>query len=478
MNKCLLPLLILLLTVLAAAQNAPPANFPKGSPEEKINAYFAAFNSGDEEVMTVYYNENLSPEAIRQRSVAQRVEFYRQVRGDAKTVTVRRLMRAADNEINALAQSAGGDWFSFNFMFELPPSTKLSGVRVQRTEGPGAPGPGRTPERVASLPLTAAQFAAEAEKYLEDHVKNDEFSGVVLIAKNDQKIFAKAFGLADKEKNTPNKLDTKFNLGSLNKSFTQVAIGQLVRQGKISYDDKLGKFLPDYPNREAAEKVTVRQLLTMTSGIGDIFGAKFFAAPKDKLRTIQDFIPLFADEPLAFEPGTKNQYSNGGYVLLGAIIEKVTGQSYYDYVRENTYQPLGMSATDFYESDKPTPNMAEGYTKDGVRPEAKEPRRNNLDTRSARGTSAGGGYSTAEDLLKYALALQTGKVPIPDESPGLKDASGKFTEFGIAGGAPGINTALSIRLADGYTIIVLSNYDPPSAEKVSRQLREYLSRVR
>ena len=166
--------------------------------------------------------------------------------------------------------------------------------------------------------------------------------------KDDKPIFEKAYGLANKETNTPNKTDTKFNLGSINKIFTRIAIGQLVQQGKISFDDKLGKYLPDYPNKDAAEKVTIRHLVTMKSGIGDFFGDKFTAMPKDKLRKNSDFIPLFADKPLAFEPGTNEQYSNGGYILLGAIIEKVSGKSYYDYVRENIFKPAGMIEYRFF----------------------------------------------------------------------------------------------------------------------------------
>ena len=164
--------------------------------------------------------------------------------------------------------------------------------------------------------------------------------------------------------------------------------------------------------------------------------------------------------------------------MLGAIIEKVTGKSYYDYVRENIFQPVGMSNTDYFESDKKTPNMAEGYTTDGVKADDKNKWRNNLDTRPARGSSAGGGYSTAEDLLKFSLALQTGKIQNSEEAPMQKNNNGKFMGLGIAGGSPGVNAALEIMPETGYTVIVLSNYDPPSAEKPIRQIRNFLSRVK
>ena len=117
----------------------------------------------------------------------------------------------------------------------------------------------------------------------------------------------KSYGLANREKKIPNTTGTKFNLGSMNKSFTQVAIAQLAAEGKLSLKDPIKKFLPDYPNKEAAEKVTVEQLLTMSSGIGDFFNERYEATPKKKLNSISAYLPLFADKPLAFEPGSKRR---------------------------------------------------------------------------------------------------------------------------------------------------------------------------
>jgi CubicO group peptidase (beta-lactamase class C family) len=276
----------------------------------------------------------------------------------------------------------------------------------------------------------------------------------------------------------PNRLDTKFNLGSINKVFTQIAIGQLAEQGKLSIDDKLGKHLPDYPNREAAEKVTIRQILDMKSGIGDFFGPEYQATPKDRLRTVKDFLPLFASKPLQFEPGTKQQYSNGGYIVLGAIVEKLSGKDYYDYVRENIFKRADMQNTDWYESDIVTTNLASGYTRER---DSKAARRNNFYSRPAKGSPAGGGYSTAPDLLKFVVALREGKLRVPDfrNQQNLPDAkAGRFGGFGIAGGAPGINAALEADEVRGYSIIVMSNYDPPSAEKMARQIRGWISRVK
>lgn len=474
-NYLLLSLFLSLFAVPTFAQERRLPDFPKDSPEERIVNYFKAFNSGDESVMTRFINENSSVGALKRRPVGEQIEFYKRLRDELKNVSVRRFMRAGENEIKVLVESQNGESTSFSFKFEPQPPNKIDGMRLEKMMGENPDG-NLPPLDEKPKFLTEKEFTGEINRILDESQKSDDFSGVVLIAQKDKIVYTKAVGMANKEKRAANSPDTKFNLGSLNKSFTQVAIGQLAEQGKISYDDKLGKFLPDYPNKDAREKITVRHLLAMSSGVGDIFGEKFQKMPKSKLRTIGDYIPLFSETPLAFEPGQGNQYSNGGYILLGAIIERVSNQSYYDYVRTNIFEPLGMKNTEFYEADQATPNLAEGYTNFGEKPADNRARRNNLETRPAKGSSAGGGYSTAEDLLKFSLALQTGKIKLPDGTPARKSPDGNFSAMQVGGGAPGINSSLTIK--DGYTIIVLSNYDPPSAENISRKIDELLVRFK
>ncbi len=253
----------------------------------------------------------------------------------------------------------------------------------------------------------------------------------------------------------------------MNKSFTQVAIAQLAAQGKLSMNDPIKKFLPDYPNKDAAEKVTVEQLVTMSSGIGDFFNERYESTPKSQLNSIGAYMPLFADKPLMFEQGTKRAYSNGGYVVLGAIIEKASGMDYYAYVRKYIFEPLGMTRTDSYEKDAADEDIALGYTKHGG--DGKNAAwRPNFDKLPQKGSSAGGGYSTAADLLRYTQALAAPSV-VPEAFEGRHG-------LGIAGGTEGVNAALEWNPANGYAIIVLSNYDPPSAEKAAQHIRALLPR--
>jgi CubicO group peptidase (beta-lactamase class C family) len=405
------------------------------------------------------------------------------MRNEFQTLSLQRILKADDASITILVQAKGGGWLEVGFQFEAASPHKLLGFSVEDTDAPSANASTASPTSGRKTAMTESDLLSSLDKYLEDTVRADEFSGAVILAKDGKPVFQKAYGLASKEFNVPNRTDTKFNLGSINKIFTRVAIAQLVEKGKLSFDDPIIKHLPDYPNRQAAEKVTLQHLLRMSSGIGDFFGDKFDAMAKDRLRKNNDFLPLFAADPLAFEPGTKRQYSNGGYIVLGAIIEKVSGQDYYDYVREHIFKPAGMENTDSYEADAVVQNLAAGYTREGA---GGRGRINNVYTRPARGSSAGGGYSTAEDLLKFARALESDKLLSPEYTTWIftwqmpKSTSGNQSNvsgrggMGFAGGAPGINATVEIDAESGYTAIVMSNYDPPSAERVGKQIREWL----
>jgi CubicO group peptidase (beta-lactamase class C family) len=480
-------LAFLLFAAPVMAQHGDAPVLPETAAGQRVAAYLKAFNSGDEQLMRAFFAEHVAPRALLRRNVDERLGVYRQMRTNMETMTLRRVLQASEDEINVLVETKKGEWFEIGFQFEPDAPHKLMGLRVEDTDGPPQQGASAQPKpEPPATPLTEAEALALIEKRLNELIGTDEISGAVLIAKGATPIFQKAFGLASREYNVPNRLDTKFNLGSINKLFTQIAIGQLAEQGKLSLDDKLGKYLPDYPNREAAEKVTIRHLLDMASGIGDFFGPEFQDTPKDRLRTIKDFLPLFASKPLRFEPGTKQQYSNGGYIVLGAIVEKVSGQDYYEYVREHIFKPAGMQNSDWYEVDIPTPNLATGYTREGM--EGKNARRSNVYMQPAKGSPAGGGYSTAEDLLKFALALRSGKLRLADFKKPAAAAenqnshtgnSAPFPGIGFAGGSPGVNAFLIAGPGESaYTMIVLSNYDPPSGENLGKQIRDWLKRIK
>jgi CubicO group peptidase (beta-lactamase class C family) len=328
---------------------------------------------------------------------------------------------------------------------------------------------------------------------------DDELSGVVLVSRGGRVVLHKAYGMADKGFGVPNGLNTKFHLGSMDKMFTAVAVGQLVQEGKLSFDDRLAKVLPDYPDKQVAEKITIRHLLTHTSGLGDIFKPAFYEH-RDNYRNSRDYFPLFSGEPLRFEPGAKWSYSNAGYVVLGAVVEKVSGQNYFDYVRERIFRPAGMNDTGAYEINEVVPDRAVGYLRDADEdPLGVLPRRSNVLFVPFKGCSAGGGYSTAPDLLKFAEALRahrllnvemtetvtSGKVgftgPFGPEKYGFGfvafEVGGKEVR-GNSGGGPssGISSEMDVFWDSSWTVIVLTNYDAPGASRLARQVCKFLAR--
>ena len=469
----------------AAAQSNEAAKFPDTEAGRRVAAYIEAFNSGSDSSLRDVFANHFSKSSLARFTDEERLQMYRRLYSELGKLELRRVAQSSDGRITAIFSTANGIPARFEFNLEPEPPHKLTGVGIAIGGDDHMPDAGGG----AGAAMTEAEVMAALDDYLKEAVNADEFSGAVLVARDGKPVYQKAYGLANKQYNVPNRVDTKFNLGSINKVFTKIAIAQLIEQGKLSVDDTIIKHLPDYPNRQAAERVTVHHLLDHTSGIGDIFNDKYDSMPKDRLRTISDYLPLFAGEPLAFEPGSKQQYSNGGYIVLGAIIEKVSGRSYYDYAREHIYKPAGMEETDAYEVDASVPNLAGGYTREGGE---SGKRRSNLYRMPARGSSAGGGYSTAGDILKFTIALQNCKFlsraytewvlngtrgKPPARSAGEKDEPVLQGNLGIAGGAPGINAMLELDFETGYTIIVMSNYDPPTAGKVARQIRALLARV-
>ena len=288
--------------------------------------------------------------------------------------------------------------------------------------------------------------------------KQDQFSGVVLVARAGVPQFERAYGMADREAGRPNDLETAFNLGSINKFFTATAIRQLAASGKLNVDSTLARAWPDYPNQDVARRVTIRQILEHRSGIqGNIFGAPP-GKTRHEVRSLADYFELFKDQALQFEPGSRQQYSNAGFIVLGLLVERLSGENYYDYVRRHIYEPAGMTRTGSWPVDSLPANTAFGYTGDSW------PRTRNTEMLPGRGSSAGGGYSTAHDLLRLLNALREHKIPAAPEA-GM---------IGIAGGAPGLNAVMEGDLEGGYDVIVLANLSPPAAERVGRLIRSAL----
>ena len=482
--------LVVLVTAPSLAADAPkaPSELPDTPAGRQVAALLQVFNAGDGRAMLAFIQEHYAKSALAQRPAEQHLGTFGELWMNTEGLTLEKVESSSERKVILVARDKlAGDAVRLQVDVEAKAPHGITGVKAL---------PATPPSRDSARPLTHEELAKATQAYVEKLAAADAFSGTVLIAQGDKVVYQGAFGLASRGFQVPNRLDTKFNLGSMNKMFTAIAIAQLVEAGKLSFQDKVGKVLPDYPNKAVAEKVTVHQLLTHTSGLGSFFNDKYDAADKSRLRETKDFLPLFVDEPLKFEPGARWQYSNSGFIVLGAIIEKASGQNYFDYVREHIYKPAGMTNSDCYEIDRDPPNLAVGYTAVGPGEQRGDKRDwNNLFLHVVKGGPAGGGYSTVGDLWRFSQALQahkllsarstqlvtTGKVQPQPENKDDRYAYGFSDEqvqgariIGHGGGFPGINSQLDIYLGKGYTVAVMSNYDPPSAQRVARRIRTLL----
>ena len=455
------------------AQPAPDVSRPKmtesetaaaraGAPFLQFSAWLEAFNSGDSSRLRRFL-ETSYPSAN-----ADGLMNFRERTGGLE---LRALEQATATTLTGLVQERASDQFGrFTIVVDSVEPHRITQFSIR-----AIPRPAEFP--VARL--SEAELITALRAKVEKDAEAGGFAGAVIVARKGEVLFSGAYGLADREKKVANTIDTRFRIGSMNKMFTAAAVLQLVQAGRIALTEPLGKYLTDYPNQEVAAKVTIHHLLTHTGGTGDIFGPDFNAR-RLELRTLDDYVAVYGHRAPAFEPGSRWAYSNYGMLLLGVIIERVSGQSYYDYVAEHIYKPAGMTGTGSQPESEAVPDRSLGYRR--APGGAWTP---NTDTLPYRGTSAGGGYSTVLDLVKFAEALLghkllneeytelliTGKVDTGRGNmyaygfeDGRKDGAGAV---GHGGGAPGMNGDLRIYPQSGYVVAVLSNLDPPAAQQIS-----------
>ena len=266
-----------------------------------------------------------------------------------------------------------------------------------------------------------AALASGVEAFAAGLAARDEFSGVVLVARHGRRIVRRGYGLADRQTGRPNSPETPFVLSSVSKMFTAVTVAKLVERKQLSFDATIGSLLPDYPSAEAREQVTVHHLLTMSSGIKDLFGVPEFWAGIPAIKRPRDLWQYFATAPLEFRPGTRWAYCNSNFLLLGDIVEKLTGRPFPSVVEEQVFRPLGLTNTR-YELD-PSRIPALGYTRkppagggagsEGARwhPAWEEPKPGDD---FVAGTAMGGGYSTVDDMARFADALVANRILDPE----------------------------------------------------------------
>jgi len=438
----------------AAAAKQP---LPDADAEQVFNLWLAAYNSGERDALqTFLVDYKVGQEAQRFLDIRQSLGTFRLLGVKSSTADSAQLILLSEMTDRGVLAT-----------LDLDPADRFDVTKLQ-LEGTDLPDEFK-PQR---MPLNQVLAAGKAR--LDAARAADSLSGALLVAKNGKVLLAWHGGAADRERAVGVDETTRFRLASLNKMFTAVAILQLREAGKLSLDDTIAAHLHNYPNPQVARAISIRQLLNHTSGLGDVFGEEF-EKRSQSLRTLNDYWGMASAEPPSSTPGSEDGYSNYGYILLGSIIEAVSGQSYYDYVDQHIFRVAGMSATGSVPESVAVAGRAVAYAKrDGKWVQESK-------TLPWRGTSAGGGYSTVGDMLKFAEALRAGRLISP-ESLGLATApqnnkgwygygfmvsgQGAERQYGHEGGAPGANTSLVILPESGYVVIGLSNVDPGAMENV------------
>lgn len=439
-----------------------------GTAARRLRELIAAVDSGDPERVRAYYRDVYAPE-LRARNPEERVvQAYMALHDRSRGLEVISF-HASETEAAALLRSR------LTSIVE-PLSLRVEQAPPHRVIGPASSPLAPPRHELSAAAVSDAQRIAEIDRLAKLLADADVFSGVIAIARGNEILYLGSFGKADRATGEPVRAGTRFDLASLTKMFTTVALAQLVEQGKISWDDPIGRFLPEFPLAEAREKVTIRHLVTHTSGLQESLRYCERVKCPESYPTMAAHVRLAGEaqeKTLLFEPGTRAPYTNTNFVLAGAIVERVTGQPFYEYIRRNVFRPAGMKETDFVERGGRGPRIAGKYDKrfspDGAvfsgkaeppRPAASYP---------APFCCA---HSTARDMVRFAAALQSGRLVRPETLKVLlssKPEAGSWgygfdvydEERGIVGHGgswTGISNSIELFTKSGYTVVILSNH--------------------
>lgn len=442
------------------ARAAPP--LPSGPVGNYLRDYAAALNGADPAASARFATQDLSPDFDQPHtppSVQRFFENQRRTTGGVDLVGFRFEDAAETKGVLAFKDRIYGSVRAIELTFAAAPARQILSFTFIAAPAWAMTGETR---------LSPAEAAARAAARIDRGCAADIFSGVFLADHDGRVLVQRTCGMASKRYGAPNGIGTRFNIGSINKMFTAVAAAQLVERGRLSLDDRLSAYLDEsWLPKAIADQITIGELFSMTSGLEDYFQAGPFSGFQ-MYRTLDAYRPLMHGLKLVSVPGEKYVYSNTAYFLLGLVIQKASGEDYYDYVRRHIYGPAGMTATDSYSLDGPEADLATGYFYVAPAKSWFE----NLTGVPLRGTPDGGGYSTAKDLLRFAGALTSGKLLKPsslellfrDHRPPsgtgvfvMDTPAGKIV--GKDGFGAGISAEIDIYLDAGWVVISLSNYD-------------------
>jgi len=487
LRKSLLKLACAALCVAAVpSARATAQATPFSTAQDAAKALLAAVNGSHADRASLA--SAFSAKALQNESADVRIKALERLAADSGGLNVVSVAPQGDRMVEAIVKARRGGKFGKLVLFTSRAEPgKISDVFLLTARDPAK----IKAEAWPSGHLSTTQIAAEIARRTEALAAEDNFSGVVLVAKDDNVVFERAYGLADQDWRVPNRTDTAFHIASIGKMFTAAAILKLADAGKLSLDDPLSKWVPEYPHPEASE-ITLRQLLTHSAGIGEWDGRE----PKRDMTGAEAAATM--TQKLEFKPGERFSYSNAGYVLLQAVIEKASGKAFADALSELVFRPAGMTRTGLWPVTAIVPNRATGYLHREDDPLGLGPRFSNAQFLGFGANGSGGEYSTARDMFRFLSAIANGKLlgpavtremlapridfagaPRPSKyGYGVDlDSCADHPIFGHEGGGPnsGVSSLAYRTLDSGWTVVVLSNYDPPAAGDLTFSICEFVA---
>jgi CubicO group peptidase (beta-lactamase class C family) len=464
--RAFLFLTVFLAAAPAFAQRADPAL------RAHVEALVAALSSGSPAAFEAMAQEHFAPELLARRSADDRKALVEKVHGDFGALEIERAM-GRDDTLEVRVRGERGATARLELSFEPAPPRRITRIAIEAGDARDEEASPLPPPPVKGT-MAPDELSRALDAYLGRLADSDGFAGVVLVAREGTALYERAYGLANRESKTAITPATRFNLASIGKAFTKAAIAQLIAQGKLALSDTIGSLLPEYPNAEA-KGATVAQLLEHQAGIADFFGPAFAQAPKERFSSNADYYRFVASQPLLFAPGSRREYCNGCYVVLGAIIERLGGVPYEEYVAKSVFARAGMKGASFLAMNDLPADAAIGYAR--PRPSGTAPLEANQALHGRRGSAAGGSYARAEDLLAFDNALRENRLFDAKTTAwflGTQTTEGRARgPLGIAGGAPGVNAILE---SDGvWTVVVVGNLDPPNAGRIGKALLRQLA---
>tara|TARA_B110000211_G_scaffold231495_1_gene293202 strand:- start:734 stop:2152 length:1419 start_codon:yes stop_codon:yes gene_type:complete len=456
-------------------------SFPSLANKELAPSFIAVFNEGSRIEVINYLSEHMSKSRIETYGIDAHVGVFLNSQNTFGRLDVIKVLPPSNGN-ERVEVISNNNKLKYNLIInkEKGAPYKINYFTLQDAKS----------ENNSKKSISKKELALDLSSFINNLSMKDAFSGSVLVAKGNDVIFKGSVGYANKTWKIKNNIDTKFSLGSMNKMFTAIAALQLIEKGKLKFDDKLIEFVDNsWLPKGNSDSITIRQLLTHTSGLGNFFNDEFNQSNKEVYRNLAAYKPLISQSELLFTPGSRNRYSNSGMLMLGLVVEKVSGESYYDYVQKHIYNKANMLNSGSFELDSVTDNLASGYLKRMHSDQWVD----SIYARAIKGSPAGGGFSTVEDLHQFSLALTEFKLLGKELTEDAYTEKTKYNSafwygygfsvssepnnriVGHGGAYLGVDARLDIHLDSGFIVVILANQSDVVAP-VRRKINELIGK--